>query len=1001
MGLRRTPASNWLWTVVALMLVLVVLSPIPAQARQYRTTSRISVSSTGVQGINIQHPVINGDGLRVAFWSDKEGLVPGDTNFAGDVFVRDIATNRTLRLSLGHMGVQTARTDGNLPISYPDIDIDDNGCLIAYSSDAMNITQQNGTATADVNNTTDVFVVDWCTAPFPSNPLQTIHVSKNYATGQQANGGNTNPKISGNGQFVLFRSSANNLVVGDTNNMPDIFIMDRTVAGFPISRVNLANNESQANMEDGTNTFSPSDNGMVVAFASIASNLLDTADGNGHADIFIRDRLLGTTIRINGIGGAAPNGPSFNPHISGNGTFVAFRSNASNLVPNDTNGKDDIFVYEIGTGAIERVSISSEGNQPTESSDHANITDNGRFVSFYSDAPNLVFGDTNGSGDIFVHDRTTHITTRASVRTNGSQASGPSNVYSALSDSGGLIAFDSYSTNIVDGDTNSTSDVFHGKSGPNSPNNLAVVSKGTTNISLSWDDNSGNEVNMVVQRRLQASADFSDRQTLGVNAEAFNDTALVACTVYLYRIMSVDSDGIRSPSNILKVKTLGCPPGPFSLSRPVGNESVINPVRAEFRWAPSEEAVDFTFTLTRTSAPAGVAENRVVTAASVCNTARCEIPVDAGLLADLINGSYSWTVTATNPYGTTPASNNPQTFVVNDMLEPRDFPIYGPADGGLVRTVDNLPPFTWYDSKDAEFYSLNVIQISNNVRLGSVIDRPTLTPVADADGLACDFNNRVCYYTPTAGEKALMSDGTYTWTVAAISPGGTPHESSNGAFVYVLNTGDIEILKNGGFEDDTNVDGLADFWTVTNGTTDSRKCNTLSKTFTTFGSCAFMFVGAAGESSILKQSLTDEGYGMKAGDQVHFSAQSQAQSVSGGLVKIIVKIKYVGGVFSTDKATIAVPGGSYGWNPTATANLTVDGPVKKIDISVTSTATVGKMTFDELSLLLLGLDSPRRRSAEGTVFGEGSRIPLDGSSPDMGQLLPPPPPPVEGFRGQN
>lgn len=424
MALRRTPAGNWLWMIAALILVLVALSPEPAEARQYRTVNRISVSSTGVQGINIQRPVINEDGTRVAYWSDKEGLVPGDTNFAGDVFVRNIATNQTLRVSLGHMGVQTARTDNNLPISYPEIDISDNGCLVVYSSDATNITQQNGTQTADVNNTTDVFVVDWCTAPFPSNPLQTIHVSKNYATGQQANGGNTNPKISGNGQFVLFRSSANNLVPGDTNNMPDIFIFDRQAPGFPISRVNLANNETQANQEDGTTTFSASDDGFIVAFASIASNLLDTPDGNGHADIFIRSRTPGTTIRINGMGGAAPNGPSSLPSISGNGQFVAFRSDASNLVPNDTNSRADIFVYEIATGNLERVSISSEGVEANFPSAHPHISDNGRFVSFYSDASNLVFGDTNGSGDIFVHDRTTDITTRASVRTNGNQASG-------------------------------------------------------------------------------------------------------------------------------------------------------------------------------------------------------------------------------------------------------------------------------------------------------------------------------------------------------------------------------------------------------------------------------------------------------------------------------------------------------------------------------------------------------------------------------------------------
>src|SRR5690606_43307 len=87
MNFHRMPAPRWLWTAAALILVMVALSPVPANARQFYTIKRISVSSTGVQGINIQDPVINSDGSVVAFWSDKEGLVPGDTNFAGDIFV--------------------------------------------------------------------------------------------------------------------------------------------------------------------------------------------------------------------------------------------------------------------------------------------------------------------------------------------------------------------------------------------------------------------------------------------------------------------------------------------------------------------------------------------------------------------------------------------------------------------------------------------------------------------------------------------------------------------------------------------------------------------------------------------------------------------------------------------------------------------------------------------------------------------------------------------------
>src|SRR5688500_9163261 len=85
MNFHRMHAPRWLWSAAALILVMVALSPLPAEARQFYTIKRVSVSSTGVQGINIQDPVINNSGSVIAFWSDKEGLVPGDTNFAGDV----------------------------------------------------------------------------------------------------------------------------------------------------------------------------------------------------------------------------------------------------------------------------------------------------------------------------------------------------------------------------------------------------------------------------------------------------------------------------------------------------------------------------------------------------------------------------------------------------------------------------------------------------------------------------------------------------------------------------------------------------------------------------------------------------------------------------------------------------------------------------------------------------------------------------------------------------
>lgn len=1010
MKFHRMHAPRWLWSAAALVLVAIALSPLPAEARQFYTLKRISVSSTGVQGINIQDPVINGDGTRVAFWSDKEGLVPGDTNFAGDVFVHNRANNQTLRVSLGHGGVQTSRPDGNLPNSYPEIDISNDGCSIVYSSDAQNITQQNGSATADVNNTTDVFLVNWCLAGFPTNANQTLHISKNYGTGQQANGGNTNPKISGSANVVLWRSGANNLVAGDTNNAPDIFLMDLAAPGVPISRVNVGSGGTQANMEDGTMTFDVSDDGNIVVFASIANNLVP-GDTNNQPDIFIRNRNANTTIRINGTGGVQPNNGSSNPTVSGDGKVVAFRSNASNLIPGDTNGVGDIFRYEIATGELTRVSVSSEGTQANFPSDRPSTNSNGRFISFYSDATTLIYGDTNGSGDIFLHDSNTAITTRVSVRdnANGGQGNGPSGQISAISKNGTVIAWESFQDNIVANDTNATSDVFVSEAGPVSPNNLSAT-KTMTSASLTWVNNgSVNNPynNVIVQRRTEGTANFSLRQTLGGTATSFDDTSLTPCTVYYYRVFGVIGDR-RSPSNIVRVKTLGCPPGPFNLGNPVNGDTVINPERAEFRWTASEEAATYTFTLNRTGT--GQVEQRVINAGDICDGTRCILNIDGALLADLINGSYTWTVTATNAVCAAPppgitcptqASNNPQTFHVNTNLPPRSFALLGPGDGTLVRNLNTFGGFVWRDNRDAAEYALTVVHISNNTRLGTVINQQNLTPEADGDGLTCDFDGRTCTYVPTGSERTAMAKGRYTWTVFAESPGGQRTEASNGALRLRVNTGDIELLVNGGFEADANNDKIPDGWTVAGATKDKRRCNKPTVTITTFGNCAFMFKGSAAENSTLTQKIMDTGYGMGAGDAIRVLGKAQATALPAG-VQVKLAVKYVNNAFPKDKATINIPAGDYAFSAIPQNELNIDGPVHKITVKVINRAKSGKVMLDDFSLLLLGPDTPRGITNDSDIeYYPNSRIPMDAARDGSDPLLPPPPPPVDGFRGQN
>src|SRR4028118_838518 len=117
---------------------------------------------------------------------------------------------------------------------------------------------------------------------------------------------------------------------------------------------------------------------------------------------------------------------SSQPSISADGRFVAFSSDASNIVPGDTNSNPDVFVRDTLTNTTTRVSVDSAGNQANSNSSDASISADGRFVAFFSAGTNLVPGDTNNRNDIFVRDTLTNTTTRASVDSAGNQQNGSS-----------------------------------------------------------------------------------------------------------------------------------------------------------------------------------------------------------------------------------------------------------------------------------------------------------------------------------------------------------------------------------------------------------------------------------------------------------------------------------------------------------------------------------------------------------------------------------------------
>src|SRR6476661_2636040 len=226
--------------------------------------------------------------------------------------------------------------------------------------------------------------------------------------------------------------------------------------------------------------------GRFVAFYSEASNLVPE-DTNGKPDIFVRDRLTNTTTRVSvDSAGNQANSFSNDPSISADGRFVAFTSGASNLVPGGTNNTSDIFVRATLTNTTTRVSVDSAGNQGNRDAYGASISADGGFLAFESFASNIVPGDTNNTSDIFVRDLLTNTTTRVSVDSAGNLG----NVYSgtpSISADGRFVAFYSDATNLVPGDdTNSSRDILVRDRLTNTTTRVSVDSTGNQANSSSF-----------------------------------------------------------------------------------------------------------------------------------------------------------------------------------------------------------------------------------------------------------------------------------------------------------------------------------------------------------------------------------------------------------------------------------------------------------------------------------------------------------------------------------
>ena len=413
-------------------------------------THQVSLAADGSQpDARSNQPSISSDGRYVAFTSEASNLVADDTNGVTDVFVRDMLTGTTTRVSLATDGTQ-----GDKVSYWPYISA--NGRYTAFVSEATNLVLN------DNNEVADVYVHD--------NKTGKTEVASVSSDGTLGNDLSFWASLSSDGRYVAFMSAATNLVDSDQNHDWDVFVHDMKTG--ETKRISLASDGAESNAQSEYPVISA--DGRYVAFASDATNLV-AGDTNGYRDVFEYDRKSGEIIRIS----VASDGTQANEGtelgaiaISGDGKFVAFASMASNLVADDTNQFWDIFVHDRLTGLTSRVSVANDGTQANAGSYGVSITADGRYVAFGSNATNLVSGDTNGVQDVYTYDRQTNQVALVSVADDGTQGDLPSGFTlvapggvdiaygSLISSDGRTVIFMSNASNLVEHDDNWKQDIY-------------------------------------------------------------------------------------------------------------------------------------------------------------------------------------------------------------------------------------------------------------------------------------------------------------------------------------------------------------------------------------------------------------------------------------------------------------------------------------------------------------------------------------------------------------
>jgi Tol biopolymer transport system component len=409
------------------------------------TAERISVSVAGEQANDASFSALmSADGRYTAFVSLASNLVPGDTNNGCDVFVRDNSNGAIERVSVSST---EAQVDTGFNCDAPAISAD--GRFVAFQSDGA------GLVPNDTMTNSDVFVRDR-----ELGTTERVSVGSDGETpiGNGTEFGNSlDPAISADGRFVAFMSGGRNLIPGREISETHVYVRDLLTG----------TTEIVSEQPDGESTNGPaaqpslSADGRYVAFVSFSNGLVP-GDENLGPDVFVRDRVTGTTtaVSVSSTGALSKNvrPQSLQPSISADGRYVAFSSNAGDLVPGDDFNDYDVFVRDRDAATTRMASVTSTGEQAFGGDSTApSISADGRFVAFQSSAGNLSPGGGFGTSDIIVFDVARSVTKPITL---GQDFDQDDSFSPSLTADGGQVAFSSRNNDLVADDTNGVSDVF-------------------------------------------------------------------------------------------------------------------------------------------------------------------------------------------------------------------------------------------------------------------------------------------------------------------------------------------------------------------------------------------------------------------------------------------------------------------------------------------------------------------------------------------------------------